>query len=72
MEEAAGTGKYKKYDEPANDLATSIQKAWEKVWNEQQTGELKHAFTHTITPIFPYYSKIQKCLYFPHNPIPPG
>lgn len=47
MENQVKHGVYKKYDESdeQGDIQTCTLKAWQKVWDEQRTGQIKRAFT---------------------------
>ncbi|MBK1810756.1 AraC family transcriptional regulator [Clostridium sp. YIM B02505] len=47
MEVAVSKGLYKKYVEKDEngEIGVCAKKAWEKVWNEQKSGEIKRAFT---------------------------
>ncbi|MCI1959447.1 MAG: AraC family transcriptional regulator [Clostridia bacterium] len=47
MEIQISKGVYKKYDESdeTGDIGACTKKAWQKVWSEQKTGEIKRAFT---------------------------
>ncbi|MDR1473150.1 MAG: hypothetical protein LBI41_01095 [Lactobacillales bacterium] len=47
LEQEVAKGNYKKYDESDEngDVASCAKKAWEKVWQDSQTGVIKRAFT---------------------------
>lgn len=53
MEKAVSAGRYKKYDEAAESLERCAKIAWEKVWNEQKTGQIRRAFTQDYESTVP-------------------
>lgn len=53
METAVQQGKYKKYDEAADDLTTCTQKAWNKVWNEQKEGTIHRLYSEDYESTVP-------------------
>lgn len=53
MEELVREGKYKKYDECGEDIASCAQKAWGQVWSEQKTEALVRAFSQDFESTVP-------------------
>lgn len=55
MEAAVNQGLYKKYDEADEngDIGICTKKAWEKVWLEQKSGDIKRAFTEDYESTVP-------------------
>lgn len=55
MEVKVQQGLYRKYDgkDTAGNLEACTQKAWEKVWAQQQAGELHRAFTKDFESTVP-------------------
>lgn len=53
MEKAVLQGTYKKYKESGDDLGACAEKAWEKVWREQKTGEINRAFSEDYESTVP-------------------
>lgn len=47
MEQEVSKGRYKKYDvsDDSGDIDICAKKAWETVWNEQKSGQIKRAFS---------------------------
>ena len=61
MEKAVAAGKYKKYDEAADDMGECAKIAWNKVWSEQKTGTIQRAFTEDYESTVPAeYTKDSK------------
>lgn len=55
MEKAVSKGLYKKYDEKDEDgkIGVCTRKAWEKVWHEQKSGDIKRSFTEDYESTVP-------------------
>lgn len=55
MEMAVNKGLYKKYDEKDEDgdISVCTRKAWEKVWSEQKSGDIKRTFTEDYESTVP-------------------
>lgn len=55
METAVSKGLYKKYDEKdeSGEIGICTRKAWEKVWLEQKSGDIKRAFTEDYESTVP-------------------
>jgi len=55
MELAVSKGLYKKYDEKDEDgdIGVCTRKAWEKVWHDQKSGEIKRSFTEDYESTVP-------------------
>jgi predicted transcriptional regulator YdeE len=55
METAVTKGLYKKYDEKdeSGEIAICARKAWEKVWLEQKSGDIKRTFTEDYESTVP-------------------
>lgn len=63
METAVSEGRYKKYEETdaRGIISTCTQRAWARVWAEQQSGELQRAFTADYESTVPAeYTKDRK------------
>lgn len=55
IEIEASKGLYKKYDEfdENGEIEICTKKAWEKVWSEQKSGEIKRTFTEDYESTVP-------------------
>lgn len=55
MELAVSKGLYKKYDEKDEDgdIGVCTRNAWEKVWHDQKSGEIKRSFTEDYESTVP-------------------
>ncbi|KGM99201.1 hypothetical protein IRP63_06490 [Clostridium botulinum] len=55
MEVAVSKGLYKKYDEKDEngEIGICTRKAWEKVWHDQKSGNIKRAFTEDYESTVP-------------------
>lgn len=55
IETAVNKGLYKKYDEKDEngEIGICTRKAWEKVWHEQKSGDIKRAFTQDYESTVP-------------------
>lgn len=53
LENAISSGIYKKYNVSGDDLELCTKKAWEVVWNEQQAGAIKRAFSEDYESTIP-------------------
>ncbi|OBR92810.1 MULTISPECIES: hypothetical protein [Clostridium] len=55
METAVSKGLYKKYDEKDEngEIGICTRKAWEKVWREQKSGDIKRVFTEDYESTVP-------------------
>lgn len=53
MEQAVAAGQYRKYEEWDSEMSACAQKAWAKVWQEQQSGTIKRAFSQDYESTVP-------------------
>ena len=53
LEKAADTGFYKKYDVSDDNLGLCAKKAWEKVWNDKETGKLNRVYSEDFEYTIP-------------------